>query len=279
MPSSVWKGSISFGLLNIPIRLYAAARSERTYLHQIHKACNTRIRQPLYCPTCKRIVDRKEVIRGYEYEDGQYVLISDDEIKKITPASSRTMEILAFVEESQIDPIYFDSSYLALPDKGAGKAYALLLKAMEDKKRVGIAKLTMHQREYTVFLRPRDHGLTLHTMYFANEIRSVQGYGEAEKDIKLKPQELKLSEQLVETLSAEFKPEQYHDSFQDNLKALIDAKLKGKTVVEEHKAPRAPVIDIMEALKRSVQAKETHKRAAGSFTRGKERESRRRMAS
>ncbi len=279
MPSSVWKGSISFGLLNIPIRLYAAARSERTYLHQIHKVCNTRIRQPLYCPTCDRIVDRKEVVRGYEYEDGQYVLITQDEIKKITPASSRIMEILAFVEESQIDPIYFDASYLALPDKDADKAYALLLKAMEDTKRVGIAKLTMHQREYTVFLRPRDHGLTLHTMYFANEIRSVEGYGDAEKEVKIKPQELKLAQQLIETLSANFKIEQYHDTFQDNLKALIDAKLKGKTIVEEHKTPRAPVIDMMEALKRSVQAKETQKRATKGRSSGKDRESHRRMAS
>src|SRR5437868_2698097 len=153
MAASVWTGSISFGLLTIPIRLYPAARGERVSLHKIHTVCHTRLRQPLYCPTEKRLVDRSEVVRGYEYEKGQYVLIDDDEIKKITPRSGKNMEILAFVDTSQIDPIYFDSSYLAMPDKDNAKPYALLVKALEDLQRVGIAKITMHQREYTVFIR------------------------------------------------------------------------------------------------------------------------------
>jgi DNA end-binding protein Ku len=121
-------------------------------------------------------VDRSEVVRGYEYEPGQYVIVESEEIKKITSRSGKTMEILAFVKQEQIDPIYFDSSYFVLPEKGGEKAYALLLKTLEDTNRVGIATVTMHNREYTVFIRPRNHGLTLHTMYFANEIRQVPGY-------------------------------------------------------------------------------------------------------
>jgi len=219
MAASVWKGSISFGLLSIPIRLFPAARSERINLHQIHKKSHTRLRQPLYCPSCHRIVERSEVVKGYEYEKGHYILIENEELRKITPPSGKTMEIQAFVKGSQIDPIFFESSYLAMPEKDNPRPYVLLVKALEDSDRVGIAKVTMHQREYTVFIRPRSHGLTIHTMYFVNEIRTVEGYGRI-ADVKLRPQEIKLAEQLVESLAEDFKPQQYHDTFQERLKAL-----------------------------------------------------------
>jgi DNA end-binding protein Ku len=252
MATPVWKGTLSFGLLAIPVRLYTAARSQHMNLHQLHKVCHTRLKQPLYCPHCNRQVERSEVVRGYEYEKGQYVIVNEEEIKKITPRSSTVMEIVAFVKQEQIDPIYFDASYFMLPDKDSEKPYALLLKTLEDSDRVGIATVTMHQREYTVFIRPRKNGLTIHTMYYANEIREVAGYGDAEKDVKLKPAELKLAEQLVESLSQDFKPEKYHDKFQENLKALIEAKQKGKAIVAEEKPRPARVIDMMEALKKSL---------------------------
>jgi DNA end-binding protein Ku len=252
MPSSVWKGTLTFGLLAIPVKLYTAARSQRMNLHQLHKVCHTRLKQPLYCPHCNRQVDRSEVVRGYEYEKGQYVVINEDEIKKITPRSSTVMEIVAFVKQEQIDPIYFDASYFMLPDKESEKPYALLLRTLEDSNRVGIAAVTMHQREYTVFIRPRNNGLTIHTMYYANEIREIAGYGKAEKDVKLKPAEVKLAEQLVDSLSQDFKPEQFHDKFQENLKALIEAKQRGKTIVAERKPAPARVIDMMDALKKSL---------------------------
>ncbi len=279
MASSVWKGSLSFGLLTIPIRLYTAARSDCTYLHQIHKVCNTRVKQPLFCPTCNRQVDRSEVVKGFEYEEGHYVLVEGDEIKKITPQSGRIMEIVAFVKEKQIDPIYFDASYFALPDKESEKPYALLLKTLEDTERVAIASVTMHQREYTVFIRPRNHGLTVHTMYFANEIREVPGYGDAEKYVKLKPQEIKLAEQLVESLEADFQPEKYHDTFQEKLKAVIQAKLKGKTIVEEKQPARAKVIDMMDALKRSLRETPAAKPKGSTTAKPAAEHHRRRMAS
>lgn len=281
MAASVWKGSISFGLLSIPIRLYLAARSERINLHQIHKKSHTRLRQPLYCPTCNRMVERSEVVKGHEYEKGHYILIENEELKKITPRSGKAMEIQAFVKGSQIDPIYFESSYLALPERDNPKPYVLLVKALEDSDRVGIAKVTMHQREYTVFIRPRSDGLTVHTMYFVNEIRKVEGYGKIAQEVKLRPQEVKLAEQLVEILSEDFKPQQYHDSYQENLKALIEAKRKGKTFVEEEAPKRAPVIDMMEALKRSLHESEALKRKKPMRARpgAREREGRPRLAS
>ena len=278
MAHSVWRGSLSFGLLTIPVRLFTAARSERMNLHQIHRECKTRLRQPLFCATCERNVERSEVIRGYEHDDSQYVLVEDEDIKKITPRSSRTMEIMAFVKEEQIDPIHFDSSYFALPEKDSEKPYALLLKALEDKNRVALATVTMHQREYTVFIRPRGHGLTIHTMYFENEIRRVEGYGKSDQNIKLRPQEIKLAEQLVDTLSEDFDASKYHDTFQENLKALIAAKQEGKTVVEESKGGAAPVIDMMEALKRSLRQSEAAKSKAPKV-RSRDHEPRRRLAS
>jgi DNA end-binding protein Ku len=253
METTVWKGSITFGLVSIPIRLYPAARPRGIALHQLHNKCHTRLKQPLFCPTCNRFVERSEVVKGSEYEKGQYVLIEPDEIKKITPASAQTMDILAFVDEGQVDPIYFDSSFLAVPEAQGAKAYRLLAKALEDTNRMGVAKLTMHQREYTVFLRPRNHGLTLHTMYYSNEIANVAEYGK-NGDAKLNPQEVKLAEQLVQSLAADFNPKEYRDKFQERLNALIEAKLKGQSIAVAPEAPQAPVIDIMQALKKSLAA-------------------------
>jgi DNA end-binding protein Ku len=252
MASSAWKGFITFGLISIPLKLYPAARRARVGLHQLHKVCKTRLRQPLFCTTCNRIVDRSEVVKGYEYEDGKYALIDPEEIKKITPESARAMEILAFVKESEIDPLFFDSSYFVVPEDQGKKAYQLLLKTMEDKDRVAIAKITMHQREYTVFLRPYDHGIALHTMYFANEIREAPGYGKTDH-VKLTPQEIKLAEQLVDNLSEPFNLKKYHDEFETRLRALIEAKQKGRDIVATPRPQRAPVIDMMAALKKSLE--------------------------
>jgi DNA end-binding protein Ku len=252
MASSVWKGMISFGLVSIPVRLYAAARTSRIALHQIHSVCHTRLRQPLFCPHCDRLVERSEVLKGYEDENGSYVLVDPEEIKKIAPPSSRTMDILSFVKQSEIDPFFFDASYFIVPEDEGRKAYHLLLKTLEDSRRVGIAKIAMHQREYTVFIRPYDHGLALHTMYFANEIREAPGFGQPDT-VALRPQEVKLAERLVSNLSGEFHLEAYHDEFQDRLQALIEAKQKGKEVALARQPRRAPVVDIMSALKKSLQ--------------------------
>ena len=252
MAAAAWKGMISFGLVTIPIRLYPAARPVRINLHQLHSVCKTRLRQPLFCPHCNRIVERSEVVKGYEQEDGSYVIVDPEEIKKIAPASSRAMDILSFVKASEVDPLFFDSSYFIVPEAEGRKAYQLLLKTLEDSGRVAIAKIAMHQREYTAFIRPYDRGLALHTMYFANEIREAPGYGKTE-DIKLRPQEVKLAEQLVSTLSEEFHLEKYHDEFQERLKKLIESKSKGREVEAQPQPRRAPVIDMMAALKKSLE--------------------------
>jgi len=252
MAASAWKGVISFGLVSIPVRLYSAARTARVNLHQLHSVCKTRLRQPLYCPSCERFVERNEVLKGYENEDGSYVLIDPAELKKIAPESSRSMDILSFVKESEIDPLFFESSYFIVPEEEGRKAYQLLVRTLEDSQRVGIAKITMHQREYTVFIRPYSHGLALHTMYFADEIREAPGFGKTD-NVKLRPQEVKLAEQLVSTLIEDFHLEKYHDEFRARLKQLIEAKQKGKVIAPEPTPHRAPVIDMMAALKKSLE--------------------------
>jgi len=251
MPASVWKGYLTFGLISIPIKLYSAARSEGVHFHQLHKECHTRIRQQLYCPTCQRTVDRSEIIKGYEYEKGQFALVEEEEVKKIAPPSSRSMEILEFVDLAEVDPLYFDASYLAVPEEPGRRAYQLLVQTLEQSGRAAIAKATMHQREYTVIIRPRAQGLTLHTMFYADEIRTVSEYGQTDA-VKTKPEEVKLAKQLVESLSTEFEPNKYHDEYQERLKALVEAKLKGQEVAVAPQPQLAPVVDMMEALKRSL---------------------------
>jgi DNA end-binding protein Ku len=218
----------------------------------LHKTCNTRVRQPLFCPTCNRTVDRSEIVKGFEYEEGKYALIEPEEIKKIMPESSRAMDILAFVKSAEIDPLFFDQSFFVVPEEQGRKAYYLLLKTLEDTERVAIAKVTMFQREHVVFLRPYDHGLALHTIYYANEVREAPGYGKVD-NVKLNPQEVKLAEQLVETLSEKFDLKKYHDEFQDRLRELIEAKKEGREVAAAPHERRAPVIDMMAALKKSLE--------------------------
>src|ERR1700755_1908957 len=172
MATSVWKGYLTFGLISIPIRLFSAARTERIGLNQLHNVCKTRIRMPLYCPQCERQVPRHGIIKGYEYEKDQYVLFDEGELDKIEPQSARAMEILEFVKVDEIDPLYFDASYYVTPEDEGRKAYQLLLEAMGESNYAAIAKLTMHQREHIVVVRPREKGMTLHTMFYTNEIRA-----------------------------------------------------------------------------------------------------------
>jgi DNA end-binding protein Ku len=251
MATSVWKGYLTFGLISIPIRLFSAARTERIGLNQLHNVCKTRIRMPLYCPQCERQVPRNEIVKGYEYEKDQYVLFDEAEIDKIEPQSARAMEILEFVKVDEIDPLYFDASYYVTPEE----AYQLLLDAMEESNYAAIAKLTMHQREHIVVVRPRTKGMTLHTMFYTNEIREVAEYGKIDAASEPKPAEKKLAEQLIESLAAPFEPNKYKDNYMESMEKMIEAKRQGLEIAEAPHPKLAPVIDLMEALKKSIAEK------------------------
>src|SRR6202045_4646850 len=218
MAASVWTGYLSFGLISMPVRLFSGARGTRVSFHMLHRTDNARVKQQLYCPVDEQVIERKDVVKGYEYRKDEYVVIEPEEIKKIEPKTAKTMEILEFVKSSEVDPVYFESSYYMVPDEAGRRPYALLTKAMEESEYFAIAKLTMHNREYTVFLRPHDGGMMLHTMYYKEEVREVEGFGAPE--VELKDAEVKVAHQLIEALAADWDPEKYHDTFQDNVKKL-----------------------------------------------------------
>jgi len=201
------------------------------------------------------MVERSEVEKGYEYEKGQYLLFSQEELDEVEPETARTMDILEFVKLDEIDPVYFDASYYVIPEEPGQRAYQLLMEAMEKSGYAGIAKIAMHNREYIVIIRPREHGLTLHTMFYNNEIRPAAEYGHTDKSL-IKEQERTLAEQLIESLAAPFEPGKYHDTYQNSLQELIDAKASGRKIaVVPHAPAKTPVIDLMEALKKSLAKK------------------------
>jgi DNA end-binding protein Ku len=254
MATSVWKGHLTFGLISIPMRMSAAARGERISFNQLHKECHSRLKQPLFCPVCNRNVERSEIVKGYEHEKDQYVLFSEEELDKIEPPSARVMEILEFVKLDEMDPLYFDSSYYLSPEDAGVKAYQLLMKGMQESGYGAIAKLTMHQREHIVIIRPGSKGMTLHTMFYSNEIRAAESV--ATDNVELKDQEKKLAQQLIESLAAPFDPLKYRDEYMENVKGMIEAKLKGQEVTQAAQPHMAPVIDLMEALKKSLAEKQ-----------------------
>jgi DNA end-binding protein Ku len=265
MAASVWSGYLTFGLISMPVRLFSGARGSGISFNQLHRDDLHRVKQQLICPLDNKVLDRSEIVKGYEYRKNEYVVIEPEEIKKIEPKTAKTMEILEFVKSSEVDPVYFESSYYMLPEEAGRRPYALLTKALEESEYVAIAKLTMHNREYTVFLRPHEGGMMLHTMYYEEEVRKVEGFGAP--DVELKDAEVKVAHQLIEALAAEWEPEKYHDDFQENLKKLIQTKLEGGEVAEIEKPKKmAPVVDLMAALKQSLAQMEGKKKPVATET-------------
>jgi DNA end-binding protein Ku len=197
------------------------------------------------------VVERSELLKGYEVEKDRYVIVNDEEIKSIAPASSDTMEIMEFVKADGIDPIYYDSSYFMVPEEAGKKAYHLLLETMKKSGYSAIAKIAMHQREYTVVVRPHADGLLLHTMFYPEEVREVPEF-RSDNNVTVKPQEVALAEKLVEGLAADFDPSKYHDEYQGKLMQMIETKREGLAVVPDAPRRRAPVIDLMQALQKSL---------------------------
>ena len=253
MAASVWKGHLTFGMVSFPVRLFSAARSETISFNLLHKDDHSRIRQVTYCQAEDKPIARTETVKGYEYEKDQYVVIEDEDIKKVAPKTAKVMEILEFVKADQVDPIYLESSYYVAPDEGGEKAYALLYEALRDSNFYGVAKVAMHNREHIIVLRPGAKGILSHTMYYQDEIRQVEEFRTDTSQVKEK--ELALAKMLISALEADFEPQKYRDSYRDNLQKMIEDKIEGKKVVSPPAEHVAPVIDIMEALKKSLAEK------------------------
>jgi DNA end-binding protein Ku len=253
MASSVWKGHLAFGMVSFPVRLFSAARSETISFNLLHKEDHSRIKQVTYCQLEDKPIARTDTVKGYEYEKDHYVVVEDEDIKKVAPKTAKVMEILEFVKADQVDPVYLESSYYVAPDEGGEKPYALLFQALRESNFYGVAKVAMHNREHIVVLRPGAKGILSHTMYYTDEIRQVD---EFRTDTSLvKEKELALAKMLISSLEAEFEPQKYHDAYRANLQKMIEDKIEGKKVVETPSEHIAPVIDIMEALKKSLAEK------------------------
>jgi DNA end-binding protein Ku len=258
MPRAIWSGNISFGLLNVPVKLYSAVSRKQVSFRELRESDASRIRHKRVAEADGEEVPYEEIVKGYELAPEQYVVLTREELEELDPKRTRAIEIEDFVDLDQIDPIYFDHPYYLGPDKGAEKAYALLVKAMVDARKVAVARFVLRNREHLAAMRPMDGVLTLTTMRFADEVvspRELDGIVPEDGE-KPRKQELEMAKQLVASLSANFDPSKYTDEYRDELLSLIERKAKGEKIVESvseaPKATKAP--DLMAALEESLAA-------------------------
>jgi DNA end-binding protein Ku len=246
-------GQIAFGLVSIPVKLFSAAEaSEKISFNMIHGECGSRIQQQLFCPKDERTIGRDETVKGYEFAKGQYVLFTEDELKALEEKATQQIDIVEFLPNSQIDPIYFQKANYVAPDRGGDRAYALLAKALEQTGRWALAKYAARGKQYLVVIRPVGKGLVMHQLFYPNEIRSMEELNLGEPVIK--DNELKMAVQLAEMGAAEeFHPENYRDEVRERIRAQIQQKIDGEQItITAGEEPRAQVIDLMEALKASL---------------------------
>ena len=261
---SIASGTISFGLVSIPVRVYVATQSQQVSFNLLHEKCGTRIRQQVFCPHDETVVERNELVKGYQFARDRYVTFTDAELRAVEAAASPTIDIHEFVPLERVDPIYFEGVHYLGPDKGGEKAYRLLAEAMRDTGKVGLAQHVSHGKERLVLIRSFDGGLVMHEMYYADEVRS---FADIRTDgvVQLRDSEIELARRLVDQLSStEFRPDRYRDEYRDRLTEVVEKKVAGEEVTIAAPAPeRAEVIDLMEALKKSL---------AGRKAGGEERE-------
>jgi len=269
MARAIWTGSISFGLLNVPVRLYSAVSRKNVSFRELRASDSSRIRHKRVAEADGDEVPYEEIVKGYEIAPEQYVVMTREELEELDPKKTKAIEIQDFVDLDEIDPIYFDHPYYLGPQKGAEKAYALLVKAMADSRKVAIARFVLRNRESLAAIRPMDKVLTMATMRFADEVVSPEELGEdvvPENGRKLDKREVEMAKQLIESLAAHFDPEKYRDEYREELLALIERKAKGEAMVEsvseEPEPTKAP--DLMAALEESLAAVKGEPLAAGA---------------
>lgn len=254
---SLWRGAISFGLVTIPVKLYAATEEKDVHFRLLHRACKTPIRYRRWCPRCEREVEGEDLVRGYEYEPDRFVVIEDEDLERLPAALARTVEILDFVRLEDIDPIYFLRTYFLEPGEGGAKAYALLRRALQVTGRIGVARVALRGRSSLAAVRVyRQECLSLETMHFPDEIRSYARL-QIPADEGYRDQELEMARLLISTLSGDFAPERLRDEYREALLERIRQKVAGNQVYEvESPEPAARVVDLMEALRQSVRLAE-----------------------
>src|SRR5687767_13973012 len=256
-----WKGFLKVSLVNIPVKVFPATESAATIaFNQLHAECQTRIQQKRWCPQCEREVPHSEVVKGYEFEKGRYVVVGDEDIQKVRVESTRVIDLAQFTDDTSIDPIYVDRAYYLAPDGPvASEAFAVMREGMTGK--AGIGKVALYGREYLVAVKPQKKGLVMYTLHHDAEISSIDDVEELNSvPSKVKPEEMKLAKQVVATFDSELNLKDYKDEYREGLRRIIDAKIAGEEIVATEVQDPPKVVDLMEALRKSLNAVSTEKK-------------------
>jgi DNA end-binding protein Ku len=256
-----WRGFLKVSLVNIPVKVFPATESAATIsFNQLHAECQTRIQQKRWCPQCEREVPNTELVKGYEFEKGRYVIVNDDDLQKVRVESTRVINLSQFTDDTAIDPIYVDRAYYLAPDGGmAAEAFAVMREGMAGK--AGIGKVALYGREYLVAIRPQKKGLVMYTLHHDAEIRSIDQIEELSSvPSKVKPEEMKLAKQVIATFDSELDLKEYKDEYREGLRKIIDAKIAGEEIVAPEVQEPPKVVDLMEALRRSLDSVSTEKK-------------------
>jgi DNA end-binding protein Ku len=251
MARAIWSGVIGFGMVSIPVKLYSATSSKSISFHLLHEKCHTRIKELRWCPHCDRQVDYDELVRGYEYAKGEYVVVTDEDMEKLPLASKNLISVDAFVKAAEIDPIYFNGSYYLEPDKAAARPFALLMQALEEKEMVGIGTIALRNKERLCALRVVGGTILIEMLLYPDEIRL--DLDKTTPATKLNKNELQMATTLVELMTQKFEPQKYKDRYREAMSELIEAKLEGQEVVAEKAPAQTKVVDLMDALRASVE--------------------------
>ncbi|MCM3881780.1 MAG: Ku protein [Vicinamibacterales bacterium] len=260
---ATWKGYLKVSLVNIPIKVFPATESANTIsFNQLHNACQTRIQQKRWCPSCNKEVANTDIVKGFEFEKGRYVVMSEDDIDKVRPSSTRVIDLVQFDDVGALDPMYVDRTYYLAPDgQVAADAYAVMREGMKGK--IGVGKLALYGREYLVAVKPHDKGIVMYTLHHAAEIRGMQGIEElAIVPTKVKPQEVQLAKQVIGTFEKKLDLADYRDEYRDGLQKIIDAKIAGEEVVAPEIEMPPKVVNLMEALRKSLDTVSSDKKKA-----------------
>lgn len=258
---TLWKGAVSFGLVNIPIKMYVATEKKDIKFNYLHKECMSPVHYQKYCSKCQREISNEEIVRGYEYQKGNYVLLNEEDLERIPLDSTKTIDILDFVELNQVDPIYFDKTYYLEPADGGEKAYTLLIEAMTATSKVAIAKVLIRSKQSLAALRVKDKVLIMETIFYPDEIRSPASLNLGVDKARLHENEIKMAVSLIDNLSTDFDPAKYEDEYRKALWEIIQSRIVGKEVViPDPINEKGNVVDLMEALKASVKLTEENRK-------------------
>jgi DNA end-binding protein Ku len=270
-----WKGYLKISLVNIPIKVFPATDAGATLsFNQLHAECQTRIQQKRWCPHCQREVPNTDIVKGYEFEKGRYVIVGDEDIEKVRVESTRVINLEQFTDDTAIDPIYLERPYYLAPDGPVAKeAFAVIREGMKGK--AGIGKVALYGREYLVKVQPRERGLIMYTLRHANEIRSMEGIEELQDmPAKIKPDEIRLAQQVIGTFEGDVDFQSYRDDYQVGLREIIDAKIEGREIVTQEVEAPPKVVNLMEALRKSLDSISASKKKPAALEAGARKVSR-----